>query len=342
MALFYRDGAWWIDYRPFGRRGPRKREKIGTSKQLAKTVLRKRKVEVAEGKFLDRRNIDKTPFKDFADQFLAVHSSTKKSEARDTYILGLFKARWGSTLLRDITPKMIQEWQSERAAQVKRGTVNREMECLKTCLAKAVEWGKLESSPARNVRKFKLNNQRMRWITQAEFERLHAECSRNLKPVVMLARHTGLRRGELLALTWQDVDYRTRTLYVRDSKNGEAREIPLNRAAEAALRGLPRQIGTDRVFAVDHVQKSFERACERAEIQDFTFHDLRHTFASHLVMSGVDLNTVRDLLGHKSLAMTLRYAHFSPAHRHDAVAVLDGYVDTPVDTKAEGHDQQAG
>jgi integrase len=246
--VYEKDGAWWIDYRTNGRYGKRKREKIGPSKQLAKTVLQKRKVEIAEGKFLDRRNIDKTPFKDFAEQFLKVHSSTKKSEALDIRMVDRFCERWGKKLLRDITPKMVQEWQSERAAQVKRGTVNREMECLKTLFNKAVEWGKLEASPARSVRKFKLNNQRVRWLTQAEFEKLHEECSPNLKPIVMLARHTGMRRGELLALTWGDVDFRTKTLYVRDSKNGESREVPLNRTAEAALKALPRRIRDARVF----------------------------------------------------------------------------------------------
>ncbi len=106
----------------------------------------------------------------------------------------------------------------------------------------------------------------------------------------------------------------------------------MNATVEASLRALPRRIGDDRLFAVQHIQKSFTRACKKAEIEDFTFHDLRHTFASHLVMSGVDLNTVRDLLGHKTLAMTLRYSHLSPAHRRDAVAVLDSYSDSNVDT----------
>jgi integrase len=237
---------------------------------------------------------------------------------------------------------MIETWRAERESEVSHGTVNRELECLKTLFSKAVEWGKLEKSPARGIRKFKLNNQRKRYISQEEFERLHAACSPGIKPIVLLARHTGLRRGEILALGWQDVDFKTRILYVRHSKNGEDREVPMNATVEAALRAVQRRIGDGRVFSIRNIQKSFDRACMRAGIQDFTFHDLRHTFASHLVMSGVDLNTVRDLLGHKTLTMTLRYAHLSPAHRKEAVEVLDHYVDTPVDTEATGPQSLAG
>ncbi|HYV18371.1 MAG TPA: site-specific integrase [Verrucomicrobiae bacterium] len=342
MAIFYRDGSWWIDYRINGRRGPRKREKIGPSKQLARTVLQKRKVEIAEGKFLDRRLIDRTTFKEFSEQFLRVHSAVKRSKDRDDYIVARFSERWGPRLLSDVTSQHIEAWRAERSEQVSHGTVNRELECLKTLFGKAVEWGKLTDSPARGIRKFRLNNQRKRYITQGQFESLLAKCSDNLKPIVLVARHTGLRRGEILSLRWTDVDLRNRLIYVRESKNGEAREVPLNASVRSTLRSLPRQIGSERVFAITHVQKSFARACKAAGIEDFTFHDLRHTFASHLVMSGVDLNTVRDLLGHKSLAMTLRYAHLSPAHRTEAVEVLDRYVDTPVDTEAESRDSDVG
>jgi len=342
LAVFFKDGNWWIDYRINGRRGPRKREKIGQSKQLAKTVFKKRKVEIAEGKFLDRRLQDKTLFKDFGTHFLTVHSSTKRSEDRDTYMVSRFSEHWGTKLLSEITAHMIEEWRSERAKAVSHGTVNRELECLKTLFSKAVEWGKLENNPARRVRKFKLSNQRQRYITQEEFERLHASCSSNLKPIVMLARHTGMRRGEILALRWEDVDFRAGTIHVRTSKNGEGREVPMNATVRAALRALPRRIDDSTVFAIRHVQKSFGRACGAAKLVDFTFHDLRHTFASHLVMAGVDISTVRELLGHKTLAMTQRYSHLSPTHRRRAVEVLDGYVDTPVDTKPANADQGIG
>jgi integrase len=342
MAIFFRDGAWWIDYRINGRRGPRKREKIGPSKQLARTVLQKRKVEIAEGKFLDRRLTDRTTFREFTQEFLRVHSALKRSSDRDEYIVSKFNERWGTRLLSEVTSQLIETWRAERSEKVSHGTVNRELECLKTLFAKAVEWGKLSDSPARGVRKFRLNNQRKRFISQAEFEKLLSKCSDNLKPIVLVARHTGMRRGEILGLTWLDVDLRNRVIYVRDSKNGEAREVPMNATVRTTLRSLPRQIGADRVFSISHVQKSFARACKAAGIEDFTFHDLRHTFASHLVMSGIDLNTVRDLLGHKSLTMTLRYAHLSPAHRSEAVQVLDGYVDTPVDTEAGSENSEAG
>jgi integrase len=113
------------------------------------------------------------------------------------------------------------------------------------------------------------------------------------------------------------------------TKSGKRREIPINEAVRQTLQGLVRHLESPYVFTdvkgkrFQDVQRAFHSACRRAGITDFTFHDLRHTFASHLVMAGVDLTTVKELLGHKSLSMTLRYAHLAPSHKVKAVAVLD-------------------
>jgi integrase len=155
----------------------------------------------------------------------------------------------------------------------------------------------------------------------------------HVTPLVLLALNTGLRRGELLQLRWRDVDLQRRTLTVRGdgAKTGQTRHVPLNSQAAQVLQAWkPAGLEVDWcVFGGSKVttplvaiKKGWAAVLKAAKITGFRFHDLRHTFASNLVMAGVDLNTVRELLGHKSIAMTLRYAHLAPEHKAAAVETL--------------------
>jgi integrase len=139
-----------------------------------------------------------------------------------------------------------------------------------------------------------------------------------------------MRKGEILNLRWDQVDLKHGFILLEVTKNGERREIPINETLRQNLETQPRHIKSSYVFwygevgrPYGEVTKSFNSAVRRAGIKDFTFHDLRHTFASHLVMAGVDLTTVKELLGHKTLTMTLRYAHLAPGHKAKAVELLD-------------------
>lgn len=146
-----------------------------------------------------------------------------------------------------------------------------------------------------------------------------------LTPVVLLALNTGLRRGELLSLAWSDIDLVNRRLTVRpeQAKNGRQRHVPLNSEALDVLQRWGEQQGeVGRVFAVADVKTAWGRLLRAAGISGFRFHDLRHHFASKLVQASVDLNTVRELLGHADIKMTLRYAHLAPDHLAAAVAKL--------------------
>lgn len=153
-----------------------------------------------------------------------------------------------------------------------------------------------------------------------------------VKPIVITALHTGMRKGEILSLKWDNVDLKHGFILLDVTKNGERREIPINKTLETVFldKSLIRRLDVPYVFydpatgkPYQNVKRSFYTACRRAGIRDFHFHDLRHTFASHLVMSGVDITTVKELLGHKTLTMTLRYAHLAPSHKVRAVDVLD-------------------
>ena len=153
----------------------------------------------------------------------------------------------------------------------------------------------------------------------------------HLRPMTVLALNTGMRRGELFALRWEHVSPQTRMLTVqgKTAKNGKTRHLPLNDEAVDILKRWREQGSADGfVFPskeggrLDNIQTAWENVIARAGITAFRWHDLRHTFASKLVMAGVDLNTVRELLGHADIKMTLRYAHLGPEHKAEAVARL--------------------
>lgn len=153
----------------------------------------------------------------------------------------------------------------------------------------------------------------------------------HLKPMIILSLNTGIRWGELTKLTWQDVNLQNRMLSIKgpNTKSGKTRHVALNSVSVDSMKKWQKQQATSTLVfpgkegkPIDNLDKSYAKILAAANIAQFRWHDLRHTFASRLVMAGVDLNTVRELMGHSDLKMTLRYAHLAPQHKADAVALL--------------------
>jgi integrase len=228
----------------------------------------------------------------------------------------------------------VDEYISQRAATHKPATVNRDIVVLRHMFVKAMAWGKALSNPVAHVKPLRASNRRLRYLSHEEMARLLDVADETLRPVLITALHSGLRRGELFALTWQDIDFKHGVIRVVQTKSGKPREIPMSETLRATLQHLPRCIDSDYVFPgktghrlVD-IRKRFHRALREAGIEGFVFHDLRHTFASHLVMVGVDLVSVKEFLGHADLKMTLRYAHLAPDYKREAIRRLDTSMDT--------------
>jgi integrase len=270
--------------------------------------------------------------------------------------------------LGEINAWVVEKW---RAARLKAGakptTVNRDLDDLRSALAKAVAWKLMEAHSLPDVKRSRTDDsatvrfldddeeQRLRAALDAREERIRGERDRanawrtergyptmrdlrqvtfadHLKPMVLISINTGVRRGELSSLEWRDVDLQRAILTVRgqSAKSGRTRHIPLNAEALAAFKGWRAQRPEPEglVFPgrngdrLDSVRKAWLAVLEEAKIRNFRWHDQRHHFASRLVMAGVDLNTVRELLGHASYQMTLRYAHLAPEHKAAAVARL--------------------
>ena len=183
-----------------------------------------------------------------------------------------------------------------------------------------------------------MKNSRLRFLEKEEIKTLLENCSEHIKPIVIVALNTGMRKSELFNLKWHDIDYKREIIHLLVTKNNEKREIPMNSLVKSTIIKVKKHTKSNYVFCKNdgspytNIRRAFKTALKRANIHDCSLHTLRHSFGSHLVMSGIDLNTVRVLLGHKDIKMTTRYAHLSPNFKKRAVEVLVSQNTAQIDT----------
>jgi integrase len=210
---------------------------------------------------------------------------------------------------------------------VKDATINRELTTLKHVFTMAKKWGLTEHNPVKEVKFFRIDEKVERVLSPQEEAKLLDAASPHLRLILVIALHTGMRRGEILRLSWDHVDFRQRCVIVAQSKSGRVRRIPMNSQLTSILEHVKK---TDLYVCGDpetgkpfgSVRTAFLAAARRAKIGRIRFHDLRHTFATRLVERGVDLATVAELLGHSTIMMTMRYAHPTPETKKKAVEAL--------------------
>ena len=332
MAIFKKGNNWYIDYYVQGRR---KREKIGPNKAQARVVLQKRKVEIAEGKFLDVKKSHGVRFKDMANTYLESYAKpNKKSFWRDEISLRHLKNTFRGRYLDDISSLDVEDYKARRLQAVSPATVNRELACLKHMFNEAVEWGKVNENPTAKVKLLREENRRIRYLEKEETEALSGACSEHLRPIVITALNTGMRKSEILNLKWSEVDLLLGKIYLYNTKNGKPRDIDINEWLAETLLKVPKHPESPYVFCNDagkrygNVRKSFETAKKKAGIEDLRFHDLRHNFASQLAMAGVGTQILQEILGHSDYRMTQRYTHVSPGHKKAAMELFCKLMDT--------------
>jgi len=283
-----------------------------------------RKGEIAEGKFNIAQTKPPMPFKKLCNRYLDYAKNNKRSWKRDRQSIGHFLKHFKNKTLQQLNPWIIEKYKSDRKKEVKPSTVNRDLAILRNMLNKAVDWNMIESSPFKGVKLFKVNNINLRIISNEEFNLLYESSSLDLKPILLCAVSTGMRLGELLSLKWSDINWNDDYITVRDSKNYEGRTIPINTTLLKALSDLKKHSESEYVFKYrKSIQKTWTKALKTSGIEHCRFHDLRHTFASRLVMAGTDLVTVKQLLGHKRIETTMRYSHPTPEHKRNAVESLN-------------------
>lgn len=326
MAIFQKRGAFWIDYYFEGKRI---REKVGPNKTFARQALAKRKTEIAEKKFFPDRNKTSILFKDMAETFWQLYGQYKRGVSFP-YMFKRVVAEFGPKRLDEITVPVGMDFLNKVRDSSSVANSNRYHTFLRSFFNRAIDWGKFERvNPFSKIKQGKESAHRLRFLSKEEIRRLLAACPPRIYPIVACALLTGLRRGEILNLTWETVDLRQNVLSILETKSGKPREIPMPPKLVPIFEGLHYPVATGAIFHVsqDILHIEFRKAVEKAGIPDFRFHDLRHTFASHFVMRTNDLPTLQKLLGHHSPTMTQRYTHLSKGHLQVGMLTFDAGMD---------------
>ena len=242
---------------------------------------------------------------------------------------------FGSRAEEDISKQEIVRWLTSTAADREwaPATKNRWPAAFSLAFRVGIENEKIEKNPAARIGRTKEDNGHVRWLSEREEARLRAAIAHRTPqhlPAFLLSVHTGVRASEQFSLRWSQIDWQRRILSLPRTKNGNPRHIPLNMIAMEAVRNLKKHHEDENpdspwVFLNEDGEKLrghrawFEPALKESGVPDYSWHCNRHTFASRLVMAGVDLRTVGELLGHRTPSMTWRYSHLAPSHQQRAV-----------------------
>lgn len=301
-------------------------ESAGTAdEQRAEAYRVKREGEIWDGRVLGKRASVK-----FADALIA-YKTGREIGRQDTANLLRLLDWFGRWRLANINQDALDAFVAKHFPKAKPSTISRHaIAPLCAVLTVAAKRGWCERP---RFERPKLPPGRVRWITHDEADRLLHHAAPHLKPLLMFLLNTGARMGEAIALDWRNVDLKRRHVAFLDTKNGTSRGVPLNDSAFVALANLKHREG--RVFLTHtgepytitewrsgNIMRGLKTACDRAGIVNFHPHDCRHTFASWAVMAGVPLRTVAELLGHKTIAMTMRYSHLAAGHMQEAVNAI--------------------
>lgn len=313
----------------------------------AKRWAQQTEAAIREGRHFKTSEAKKRTLSELIDRYIReVLPRKPKSEKKQAAQLLWWKGQLGAYALADVTPAMIAQKRDElakgitcRGKQRSPATVVRYLSALSHALSIAVrEWGWLDDSPMRKVTKLKEPRGRDRFLSKEELDRLLKACKNSsnphLFPMILLLVSTGMRYGEAASLTWSAVCLQQRRVTLRETKNGEIRVVPLGSQIAQVLADLEkkRRIDTLLVFPprvslkvqsrID-IRHSWLTALQIAGIKEFRIHDLRHTAASYLTMSGCSLTEVADILGHKSLSQVKRYSHLSDSHKNHVIQKMN-------------------
>ena len=342
-SVFLRENTWVGEYKE---RGRIKREALGKKNVITKTMAREelRKIEqrIKRGQYGEIPSL-----KDFSGDYIKHVRDTiqRRSWSRYEYSLNHLIELYGDKKLSEITPKDIDDFKEIRLKEVKPATVNRELSTLRQIFNLARRWEKFYGeNPVTISGLLPEENNKERILTIEEERRLLSFSNPYLKPIITTALQTGMRKSEILTLRWPNIDIESGVITIdqTNTKSKKTRRIPVSSSLKTLLKEQKLKSGGSEYVFLSHVgtpyknheslKGAFERACEKAGINDFRFHDLRHTAATRMIERGASIVAVSKILGHSDLKMTMRYSHPETSLK-EAVELLSDKFSNPLTDK---------
>jgi len=336
---------YWISYRLPG--GKQRREAVGYSIEEARDAEGKRRSQKRENRIFDIKPDTKMTFNELTEWYLGL----EKVKALASYwviklSLKKFNSVFGDTIVGNIKPADLENYQAKRKLQgIADGTIDHEIGKAKTMVFKAFDNNMVSGDTLRAFKKIKKlvkrnADARTRVLSSEEFERLLQYSPPHLKAILSTAYYTGMRRGEILGLTWDKIDLKKRLIHLNasDTKDREARTIPICEKLYEVLRTIPRAIHDPHVFLfkgrpVKDIRTALRKACKQAGIEygrfaksGFVFHDLRHTFNTNMRKAGVPESVIMKITGHSTREMFDRYNTIDQEDTREAVGRLETFL----------------
>lgn len=365
VKLDKKSGKWYFEAMIRGKRYHRAVSEA-TCKRDAEMYFNAFKTDLLRGKLELVENIGCKPFKELCDEYIKYSKANHRSWQTNVAKAEKFKKLWGNKQLKDISPMDIERYRMSRKNEEKTKdkkisatTINRDVEVLRKMFNIAIDNEWLVKNPCKPVKKLRQENILERYLTPEEEIRIFQVCNGDFSfrkdldaeelkklegfyknrfkymiPIITCALNTGMRKGEILSLTWKCIDLESRKITLLDTKNGKKRYIPINSVLMETLQDLKKRKICDYVFVNPltenryfDLKNAFPSICKLALVERFRFHDLRHSSATRMVGAGVSITMVKDILGHSDIHTTMRYAHAITEHSLDAVEALSNYAE---------------
>lgn len=338
-----KSGRWYYKFQIRGKEYHRAIPEA-TDRREAEKVEARVKSELLQGRYDIVENRGEMLYDKLVEVYMEFAKTSKLSWNRDMSVLKHLNPFFSGMKLRDIKPYIIEEYRSKRkryrkqdGTALKNATINREVEVLRKMFSIAVNNGWANENPclARKVPPLREDNIKERYLTLSEEARLLTACVgeyEHMRAIIICALHTGMRKSEILHLRWDCVDLNKRCITLLETKNGKKRKVPISMTLLGELEQLKKNRTSDYVFGnpdtgkpYADLKRPFPKLCYIAEIEDFTFHKLRHTATTRMFALGMDAVTIMDIVGHADLKTTMRYAHPITERKLQAVDALDNY-----------------
>lgn len=371
MRVYEKNGHWYMEgmirHKRYHQAIPE-----ATNKKEAEKFVTIFKSDLLRGKLDLAENIGCKPFVEIIDIYLNYATTNLHSTDTATRIANRFKIAWKNKLISEITPQVIETYKENRLKTkcgkkiidgvevikyVSASTINREIGVLSKIFSLAVANGYTNTNPVRDVKKMRVTNKLERHLSIEEEKRMYQVCDDDfsfsklpreeqerlqrihngehayLKPILIMALNTGMRKGEILNMTWDCVDFDKNEISALNTKNGKKNTIPMSSKLRNTLLTMYKMRGQNQyVFTnpctgtkYNDIKKCFKTVCKLAGVENLRFHDLRHTGATRMVAAGVPLPVVKQILNHANIQTTMRYAHTMREQEISAVEALANY-----------------